>query len=76
MAIYKIDSGGYVISSGGMWLPGCYTTKRAARYAFRFPNEVLRALQDRANDQNADLDKRVITFEDLRAERKKMKGGA
>lgn len=74
MAIRKVYNA-FVISSGGMWLPGCYTTERAARYALRFPNETLQKLQDRANDRNADFDKRVITFEDLQAERKKMKGG-
>lgn len=38
--IYPVDDG-FVISSGGVWLPGVYATERAARYAFRFSNEDL-----------------------------------
>ncbi len=33
--IYPVDNG-YIISSGGVWLPGVYASERAARYAFRF----------------------------------------
>lgn len=42
-------SGYYVISSGHAWLPGCYATSQAARYAFQFPDEALRALQESVN---------------------------
>lgn len=44
--IHKLDNGQYVIASGGAWVPGSYESERAAKYAFRFPNEVLQRLQD------------------------------
>jgi hypothetical protein len=63
--IHPTRSGdGYVISSRGMWLPGVYETERAARYAFRFPDEVLQDLSERIC-----RDGRVITSADLRAAR-------
>ena len=40
--------GGFVISSYGVWRPGCYATERAARLAFRLPDEVLARLQAEA----------------------------
>ena len=46
--IYEV-SGHYVISSGHMWLPGCYETAQAAHYAFQFPDETLRDLQESVN---------------------------
>lgn len=47
MAIHKVD-GGFVISSGGMWLPGCYEDERTARFAFRCSNKQLVQLRDEA----------------------------
>lgn len=38
--------GHYVISSGGMWLPGFYEDARTARYAFRCSNKMLSELRD------------------------------
>lgn len=61
--------GEFVISSGGVWLPGCYESERAARYAFRFPNATLRRLQETVNPGG------VITFQMLQDERKNMKKG-
>lgn len=50
---------GFVISSGRAWLPGVYDSERAAKYAFRFPGEVLQRLQDSVNPGGA------ITFQML-----------
>ena len=36
----------FVISSYDTWRPGAYESERAARYAFRFDDEVLKKLQD------------------------------
>lgn len=63
MPIYQVQHG-FVISSGGVWLPGCYDNAKTARYAYQFSDETLRALQDRANREN-----RVITLADLREAR-------
>jgi hypothetical protein len=78
MAIHKIEakdgrSECYVIASGGLWLPGAYESERAARYAFRFPNETLVKLRDAAIARGGD---RVITMDDLRAERAASRRGA
>lgn len=61
----KDGSTSYLISSRQVWLPGVYDSHRAARYAFRFPDEVLQALQDEVNEKEEDYTKRVITFEML-----------
>ena len=63
--IHELD-GKYSISSRQVWVPGCYDTKRAARYAFRFSNAELEALQKRKNEENGGTCG-VITFEDLKA---------
>ena len=42
-------NGHYVISSGHMWLPGCYEDKRTAQYAFQFDDCTLRDLQESIN---------------------------
>lgn len=63
MAIYEVE-GQFVISSNQVWVPGCYATKRAANYAFRFKNEDLSRLQDAANKRVGGKGG-VITFEDL-----------
>jgi len=60
--IYKTKDGGWVISSGGSWLPGVYKTASVARWAFRFPNETLQRLQDEANKRGDS----IITEDDLR----------
>ena len=58
MAIYKTDDGSYVISSGGMWLPGAYADSRTARYAYKFPDAELIKLRD-------DVHPGLIRFEHL-----------
>lgn len=64
MAIYPVtDDDGrtvYVISSGGHWRTGCYESERAARYAFRFKDRDLWAVQDSVNPNG------IITLEMLR----------
>ena len=63
MPIYYIkDKGEWVASSKGSWIPGVYASERAAKYAYRFPNEQLQELTDKL--------KRPITFEDLQSLRK------
>jgi hypothetical protein len=49
----------YQISSHQVWLPGVYDSERAARYACRFKDADLQALQDSVNPDG------VITFEML-----------
>jgi len=65
--IYEVEKGSFVISSHQSWMPGCYNSKRAANYAFRFPDEVLSKLMDQAIQAA-----RVINFEDLQKTRKEM----
>lgn len=55
----------YCISSKEVWLPGVYESKRAARYAFRFPDEELHKLQEGINDREPDIKDRYIKFSDL-----------
>lgn len=52
----------WVISSGGVFLPGAYATEAAARWAFRFTYEQLRHTRDRVRP-------RAITTQDLRETR-------
>lgn len=47
----------YVISAYGVWLPGAYDSERAARYAFRFDYETLKAIRNKVGQP--------ITFEML-----------
>lgn len=54
--------GEFVISSRGVWLPGVYKTKEAARYAFQFDDSVLIELQKSAGTGS-------ITLEMLKAAR-------
>jgi hypothetical protein len=42
--IHQVDNQ-FVISSGGSWVPGVYDSERTARYAFRFEDRDLTALQ-------------------------------
>lgn len=47
--IHKVDGSNlYVISAYGVWLPGTYDSERAARYAFRFDYETLKAARESA----------------------------
>lgn len=52
--IYRVENH-FVISSGGMWLPGCYATRQAARYAFQFTNEDLYTLQKKICYKGKDI---------------------
>jgi hypothetical protein len=61
--IHAYDDGTFAIASRGCWLPGVYADERAARYAFRFGDDVLALLRDRCAGP--------IAFEDLQA----MRGG-
>jgi hypothetical protein len=60
MAIHKTDFG-FVISSRGCWLPGCYEDERAARFAYRLDNASLSELQRIANARG----NHVITWGDI-----------
>lgn len=65
--IYEIENG-FVISAYGMWLPGAFDTRRAANYAFRFPNEKLYEICLAINGRH----ERLITFDDLKEARRGM----
>ena len=72
MAIHKIkDTGTFLISSYDTWRQGCYESERAARYAFSFPDEILKALQDKVNERPLE-NERTITFEMLQKARKEI----
>lgn len=58
--IHEYADGTAAIASHGMWLPGIYADRRAARWAFTFSDETLAALA---------LAGRPITTADLRAAR-------
>lgn len=58
----------YVISSHQVWMPGAYESERAAKYAFKFPDDILAQLRDEAN-----VSDHLITFEMLQQKRKEMK---
>lgn len=57
--IHKVEDG-YVISSEGVWRPGCYADERTANYAFRFTDEQLQTAQDAVSPG-------VVTLEQLQA---------
>lgn len=59
----------YQISSHDVWRPGVYDSERAARYAFRFDDGDLQALQDSVNPGG------IITFEMLRGLRRQNEEG-
>ena len=61
--IYEVN-GHYAISSGHMWLPGCYESKEAAHYAFQFDDQTLQDLQDSVNPGG------IISMSMLKAARK------
>lgn len=62
--IYEARNGTFTISSRRVWLPGVYESRRAARYAFRLPDQTLQRLQDEANAWAGGTGG-VITFERL-----------
>lgn len=64
MAIYNLGDGTCVISSSRVWLPGVYENERAARFAFRLPNEELTKLQEQANARAGGAGG-VITWDDI-----------
>ncbi len=63
--IYPSIDGGFVISSGGTWLPGVYEDRRAANFAFRLSSEKLEHLRRRVVLEQ----KRLITWDDIKAVR-------
>lgn len=54
---------GFLISSGGVWVPGVYDTVTTARYAFRFSNAQLESL---SHIWQIDGEGRPATMDDLR----------
>ena len=72
--IYEVAHG-FVISSGGSWLPGCYESKAAARYAYQFPNETLVRLRNESIKRHGPW-KGIITSQDLKGakNRARLKG--
>lgn len=67
MALHQQPDGCFVISSSGVWLPGAYEDSRAARFAFRLPDESLQRLQDEANIRAGGVGG-VITWSDVAKE--------
>lgn len=62
--IYALESGSFVASEHGTWIPGSFDTLAAARAAFKVSNARLQALQDRANARAGGVGG-TITLEDL-----------
>jgi len=62
MAIYPVEDElgetRYVIASHQVWRPGSYDSQQAARYAFRFSDDELAALQATKRQE-------AITMDDL-----------
>lgn len=58
--IYEVTArpGSFVISCNHSWLPGVYSSRKAARYAFQFSYDELRRLMDEVRPN-------LITTEDL-----------
>jgi hypothetical protein len=52
----------FVISSNHCWRPGSYATREAAAFAFKFCDDELIKLRDRAN-----AERRTTTLDELRA---------
>lgn len=71
--IHKLDNS-FVISSNGVWLPGCYDSERAAKYALSFSDDELRQLQNDVNAREPDVSKRMISFEMLQYLKKSVEG--
>ncbi len=70
--IVPVKDGQFCISSHGCWRPGCYDTRRAAKYALRFIDEALLEMQEEAN-QAPEYKDRFITFERLQRYRREHK---
>lgn len=51
----------FVISSRRQWLEGCFSTEKAAKYAFKFPESAIKELQEEVNKKE-NPDHRVISF--------------
>jgi len=49
--IHEVD-GHFVISGDGTWLPGCYESREAASYAFRFCVDLQAQLRNHALEYN------------------------
>ncbi len=62
MAIHETKDGLFTISAQGVWLPGCYESKRAANFAFRISDEAKARLRDNACLNNDG----VITWQDIK----------
>lgn len=60
--------GRFSISSHQVWRPGCYESKAAANYAFRFADEVLAELQREAIAKTDG----IIRYSDLQEARGKL----
>lgn len=59
LMIHKVEDE-FVISSYGSWRPGVFDSERSAKYASRFSDEEIRALQDKLGGIS-------IAFEDLKS---------
>jgi hypothetical protein len=68
MSIHKLDDGTCVIGAGGIWLPGCYESERAARFAFRISDDAKAELRDEAVKKGI-----AITWVDIKNYRDKNK---
>lgn len=66
--IHKHTDGTCTASSRNCWIPGVYQDERTAKYAFRFTDAQLQALQDKKNKTTS-----VITFKDLQELKRKLK---
>ena len=72
MALYEHPDGTWTISSHDVWLPGIYTSERAARLAFRLSNVNLSRIWEARRDaatEGADglLDTAPLTYDDVLA---------
>ncbi|MCW1844201.1 hypothetical protein [Prosthecomicrobium hirschii] len=64
-AIYRTDTGHYVIADGDVWLPGIFADRATAIAAFRYDARTLQSVQDAMNDREPDFTRRVISTADL-----------
>ena len=62
MAIRETEDGLFIISANGVWLPGCYESKRAANFAFRVSDKAKEELRNNACINNNG----VITWQDIK----------
>jgi len=68
MSIHKLNDGTCVIGAGGMWLPGCYESERAAKFAFRLTDQQKAELRDISIVENNG----VITWDRIKEFRNKL----